>query len=307
MASLSIALLLAALQGASAPKAGEVYQRVLARALQRAEAGILASVRFDIEHGSWADPWVVRSEHYEVRTTKSYAQARAVADSAEYMRAEFVKLLGEGRGGRGGKQAVWVFPTLGAYTEFGNANGAEHSSILGSYYASEDPAQAVATYQFDNPTLLGMWVTHSAVHQFLDLNFGAQRTVWIDEGLASYFALFWDWSYGAKELERLKQERTFLPLARLVRESLQDYGGPSWSPAQAHVRFIELGMLFQFLLNSCESTRNGAGGDPTTGPFQEFLRLAVRGQDVSGSEFARLFEAEGNRLEQEFRVFEFDK
>src|SRR5262245_66637221 len=106
MAGLSIALLLA-LQGPTAPKPASIYQRVVARAIERAEAGLLDAVRFDVDHSRWEDPWVVTTNHYEVRTTRSYAQARTIADSAEYMRGEFVKLLGEGRGGRTARQAIW--------------------------------------------------------------------------------------------------------------------------------------------------------------------------------------------------------
>src|SRR5262249_45350507 len=191
---------------------------------------------------------------------------------------------GEGRGGRGGRQPIWIFPTLAAYSAFGNANGAEHSSFYGSYYASGDASLAVATYDANNPTQLGMWVTHSAVHQFLEQSFGQQRETWVDEGLAGYFALFWDWNYGASELERLKKARTLGPLGRIVRGAVQGFGG------HAHDRFIEVGLLFHFLLNSCEATKNGGGGDPSAGPVQEFLRASVRGKDVSGTEFAKSFE-----------------
>jgi hypothetical protein len=305
MAGISFLLLLTGLQASPAASPASLYRRVIARALERVEGGLLAAAKFDVNHSRWEDPWVVTSEHYEVRSTRSYAQARTIADSVEFLRGELVKLVGEGRGGRTARQAIWIFPNLNAYTVFGNANGAEHSSILGSYYASDDPAQPVATYQYDNQTLLGMWITHSAVHQFLAQSFGAQRELWIDEGLASYFALFWDWSYGAQELERIHRDREFIPLARLVRESIQDYGGQELSPIRAHVRFIELGMLFRFLLESCEATKNGAGGE--SGPFQDYLRASVRGQDVSDSEFVKIFEEDVEQLEQGFKSFDFTR
>lgn len=283
-------------------KPESLYRRVVGRALERAKANLVAAADLDVDHSRWEDPWVVVSEHYEVRSTKSYAQARTIADSSEFLRGEFVKLLGEGTsGGRTTRQKIWILPNISDYNRFGNENGAEHSSMLGSYYASDDPAQPVATYENGNPTQLGMWITHSAVHQFLEQNFGIQRELWVDEGLASYFALFWDWAYGAKELERLEKSRAFIPLARLVRDPLQAY------VAKPHEHFIELGMLFHFLLNSCEATRNGATGDPTTGPFQEFLRLAVRGQDVSGTEFMASFEEASDLLEEDFKNFDFAK
>ncbi len=294
-------LVLIGLQGSPTPKPAELYRRAVARALARAQAELVAAARPDVDHSRWEDPWVVVSEHYEVRSTRSYAQARSIADSSEFLRGEMVKLLGEGDGGRKARQPIWIFPTLAAYKAFGEANGEEHSSMWGSYYAKKDAALAVATYENGNPTLLGMWVTHSAVHQFLEQSFGEQRLVWVDEGLASYFALFWDWPYGASELERMKQARTFFPLARLVREPIQAYLD------QPHDRFIELGMLFHFLLNSCEATRNGASGDPSTGPFQEFLRLAVRGQDTSDTEFLASFEEATALLEEDFKDFDFAK
>jgi len=300
MSGIFLALFLG-LQGGASARLESPYRRVVARALERTEADLMAAARFDVDHSRWEDPWVVVTEHYEVRSTRSYSQARTIADSSEFLRREFVKLLGEGRGGRTARQAIWIFPNIGDYNRFGNANGAEHSSMHGSYYASGDAAQPVATYENGNPTLLGMWITHSAVHQFLEQSFGAQRDTWIDEGLASYFSLFWDWRYGALELERIQKTRAFIPLARLVREPIQAYVG------QAQERFIELGMLFHFLLNSCEATKNGASGDPSTGPFQEFLRAAVRGQDVSGTEFMRAFEEAGELLEEDFKEFDFAK
>ena len=298
---MALAILFLAVLQTTPSRAESPYRRVLARALERAEKQLLASANFDVDHSRWDDPWIVQTEHYEVRSTKSYSQARSIADGSELMRGEFVKLLGEGRAGRTGRQAIWIYPTLSAYKTFGNANGAEHSSFWGSYYASADAALPVATYDPNNPTQLGMWVTHSAVHQFLEQSFGSQRETWVDEGLASYFALFWDWHYGASELERLKKARMFVPLERLVQEPIQAYA------EHTHERFIELGMLFHYLLNSCEVTKNGAGGDPTTGPFQEFLRAAVRGQDVSGTEFAKSFDEDAALLEQDFKDFDFAK
>jgi len=294
-------LVLFGLQGSPAAKPADLYRRAVARALTRARTELVAGAKLDVDHSRWEDPWVVLTEHYEVRSTRSYLQARSIADSSEFLRGEMVKLLGEGRGGRTARQPIWIFPTLAAYKQFGQANGEEHSSMWGSYYANKDPALAVATYENGNPTLLGMWVTHSAVHQFLEQCFGGEHLLWVDEGLASYFALFWDWPYGAAELERLKQAHALVPLTRLVREPIQAYLD------KPHDRFIELGMLFQYLLHSCDATKNGAGGDPATGPFQEFLRLAVRGQDVSDTEFATSFEEATALLEEDFKNFDFAK
>lgn len=282
------------------PGQQDLYRRAMSRSLERAQAELLAATDLHADHSRWEDPWVATTEHYEVRTTRSWFQAAETARSLEFMRGEFEKLLGAATA-PARKQPVWIFPTIGAYNQFGQQNGAEHSSLLGGFYSTQHPELPVVTYQIPNATQLGMWLTHAAVHAHLEQTFGAQREVWVDEGLASYFALYWDWAYGARELERIERGRTWVPLERLVGEPLQAY------LTNPDDRFIELGMLFHFLLNSCEVTKNGANGDPATGPFQEFLRAAVRGQDVSKSEFTQTFEEGSALLEQDFKAFDFAK
>jgi len=295
---LGLALLLPPQGGARPAQAPDLYARVLLRGLDRAQAKVLAGLTFEVDHSRWEDPWVVTTAHYQVRTTGSYLQAHEVARDLEFLRGEFVKVLGEGRA-PSGPRPVFILPTIGDYNRFGNDHGAEHSSLLGSFYSDQHPEQPVVTYQNGNSTWLGMWITHSAVHQFLEQGFGPQRELWVSEGLASYFALYWDWRYGARELERIEKGPTYVSLEKLVRDPIQAY---SRHPDD---RFIELGMLFNFLLNHCEATKNGATGDPTTGPFQEFLRAAVRGQSVTDTEFFQTLEEASALLEQDFREFEF--
>lgn len=284
------------------PGGGETdaYRRVVSQALERAQSKLLGETHVEVDHSRWEDPWVVTSEHYEVRTTRSYLQGRRLADGLELLRAEFVRLLGEGHE-PAGKHKVWVLPGIGDYNRFGQQNGAEHSSILPSFYSSQHAERPVVTYQNPNETLLGMWATHGALHQYLEETFGPQSLVWVDEGLASYFALFWDWGYGATNLEKIEKGATWVPLERLLAEPLQAYA------KDPDDRSIELGMLFNFLLNHCEATRNGATGDPATGPFQDLLRAAVRGEDVSDSEFLQTFDEAAPLLEDDFKSFDFSK
>jgi hypothetical protein len=285
-------------QASPAKKPQDLYRRVVTRALARAQAEVTAALDLDVDHSSWEDPWIVTTPHFEVRATRSYSQTLALADGLEFVRGELVKRLGAPELAPG-RQRIWVFPTMADYNRFGEENGAEHSSMLGSFYAAQHAERPVVSYQNGNQTLLGMWVTHSAVHQLLEQGYGQQRITWVDEGLASYFALFWDWSFGASELERIEKTRSYVALERLVQEPLQAYA------AGAHERFIELGMLFHFLLNSCEATKNGATGDPSTGPFQEFLRAAVRGEAVEDFEFAQTLEEAAPLLEEDFKAFDF--
>jgi len=293
-------LLLTCLQGPPAVHASELYGRVVERASARARNELTATLQFEVDHSRFEDPWIVTTAHYELRATVSYAQTKKIAEGLEFVRGEFVKLLGESKAPRTARNKIWVFPSMGGYNQFGKDNGAdEHSSVLGSFFLAGHAEQPVVAYQDGNDTRLGMWVTHSALHQFLAQNFGSKPELWVDEGLASYFALFWDWSYGAAQLDELEKTRDYVPLERLLREPIQAY------LSKPDPRFIELGMLFHFLLNSCEATKNGATGDPSTGPFQEYLRAAVRGQDVSKSEFTQTLEEASALLEQDFKAFDF--
>ncbi|NOT31603.1 MAG: hypothetical protein HOP15_14245 [Planctomycetes bacterium] len=298
MSLLPVLLLASAQSGAVKPV--DFYRSVVARAAERAHAEVRVALKFDVDHSRWEDPWVLTSAHYEVRTTHSYAQAAKISRDLEFMYAEFVKLLGEGPA-QSAPRRVWVFPTLAAYNVFGNEVGAEHSSLLGTFFANQHPEQPVAAYQNGNPTLLGMWITHGALHQYLEQSFGPQRLTWVDEGLAAYFSLFFDWAYAARELERIERGPSCVSLERLVREPIQAYAN------LPDDRFIQLGMLFHFLLNFCEATRNGATGDPAAGPFQDSLRAAVRGKDVSEDEFMQSLEEAADLLEEDFKNFDFAK
>jgi len=296
-----LAPLLLALTFAPAPGGNDgAYQRVVTRAFERAQTELVAGISFDVDHSRWEDPWVVTTAHYEVRATRSYLQTARYAKELEYMRGEFVKLLGEGQV-PSKPLPVWILPNMSDYNRFGNDNGAEHSSLLGGFYSFQHPERPVVAYQNGNATLLGMWLTHAAVHQFLEQSFGTQSTLWVDEGLASYFALYWDWAFGANELDRIEGLRTYLSLEHLVSDPIELY------KRLPDDRFIQLGMLFRFLRDECEATRNGATGDPATGPFQEFLRAAVRGEPIEETEFAQTLDEASALLEDDFKAFDFPK
>jgi hypothetical protein len=290
-------LFLAGLLAASTQAApADLYARVVRSARERVESEFLATASFEVDHSRWEDPWVVRSLRFEVRTTLTYAQGAKIAKSLEFLLGEFERIVGA-LPPRDAPFRIWIFPNLGAYNQFGTDFGAEHSSLLGSFFSTQSPDQPVATYQTSNPTLLGMWITHSAVHQWLETSFAAQPPVWVSEGLASYFALYWDWAYGARELDRIEASPSWVPLERLMRDPLAAY------LERPEDRFVELGMLFHFLLDACEATRNAPDGTP--GTFQEFLRLAVRGQDTSQTDFVLSLEGALDLLEDEFKNHDF--
>lgn len=291
-------LLLLAADAASGTKGqADLYGRVVDRALERAQANLIGATDLWVDHSRWENAWIVESERYQVRTTHSRHLALEIAQNLEYMHGEFVKLLGPG-GPPPRKFRVWIFPELAAYNEFGNQRGAEHSSSYGSFYASEDPDQPVATYYTPNATLLGMWLTHAATHQYVEQCFARPLPLWASEGLASYFALFWDWSYGSRELRRIADGAGYVPLDRLLRDPIEAYVGG------ADVRFVELGMLFHYLLNHREDMKTRAGEGVETAPFRDYLRALVRGNASPTPPFWKADE-QAVGLEQAFKAFDF--
>ena len=138
-----------------------------------------------------------------------------------------------------------------------------------------------------------MWITHSALHQFVEHAYSRQAPAWVSEGLASYFTTYWAYSWCGSELERFESEGRALPLDRLLTEGLDQYGDDS------DVRFIQLGMLFNYLLHKREDTLTGEGGSP----FADWLRTVMAGRDASGLPVNTLLTTDRARLQQDFSSF----
>lgn len=278
----------------------ELYGRALTRALDAAQADLLAGIQLWKDHSRWEDPWVAESEHYTVRTTASYALGAKIAADLEFMFGEFQRLLATPFEPPE-RFKVWIFPSLDDFNTFGG-NAEEHSSMYGGYFAVQAPERPVAAYYTSDLTQLGMFVTHGAAHQFMENAFSGQPPVWISEGLASYFALYWDtgMARATRQLERLKSSG-FVPLERLTRAPIQDY------LSGAEIRFVELGMLFHYLLNLREDTKIGVGDDPSSGPFLEYVRSVLRGRNISQLDLAPLLAEDIDVLEEDFKAFDFSK
>ena len=290
--------LLLAGSGLTNETAGDRLVRTcVSTAVVRAQTQYWSTVELVEDHSTWETAWEVSSDHYRVRTTHSHFLAQDLAQGLESMLAHYQSLFGTDFA-PARPLPVFVHETIAEYNQFGNDHGAEHSSILGAFYASQHPEAPVAAVYTANSTLLRMSVTHAATHQFVEAAFGNRPAVPIDEGLASYFSLFWDWGYGASEHRRFQERDSFLPLARLLREDLADY------VSNPHDRFMQLGMFFHYLLNVRESTRTASEG--ATPPFMEYVRAVVRGQDPRTLPFAELLASDLETLEADFRETAFE-
>ena len=301
---LAIALLATAAFAAPAapPDSAERQRaRVLERGLARAEAELVAGLDLVETRPTWENPWIVRSEFYEVRCTASRFVTTKIGRDLDFMAREFGKLLGVEVQPQQPFQ-IWIHPTIELYNQDANAGNAdEHSSFFGSYYAGDRSGRYVSTYYEPNLTLLGMHATHSACHQFVASTFETELPTWVSEGLASYFTLFWDWNWGLERFRRQAGGAGWISLERLTASGLSDYlpNGDS--------RLIELGVLFHYLLHYREETRIPGEGDAApVASFREYLRAVVTGGDADETDFRYWLEDQGGvaALEADFRAFD---
>jgi len=275
------------------------FENALDRALDRAHEVVVDAVDLWVDHSSWETAWRVPSENYLVRTTHSRHLGLSTAQGLETMLASFQRILDTDYVPNR-KFPVWIFPSIQEYNAFGNGQGAdEHSSFFGAFYDATHPERPVATAYDPNHYLLYIHATHGAVHQFLDQAFGSGRPLWLEEGLAAYFSLYWDETWGPAELRRIVDEGRFVPLRQLLAtQTLGEYR----SYDQMHVRLIELGMFFTYLLHFREETRMDADADA---PFVDYVRALLHNRDVSSLPFYQLFSSRLDELEEDLMAFDF--
>lgn len=291
---------LAAAAGAQDPSPG--YRAALDAALQRCQSELERGVAVTEDHSTWETAWEVSSEHYTVRTTHSHWLAARIATGLDTMLGHFRSVLRPDFT-PGERFVVHVLPDVESYNTFGNANGEHHSSMYGSFYANGHPQKVVAAVYDPNVTWLQMWITHSAYHQFAERAFpGSTPATWIDEGLASYFALYWAPDYGIDEHLRLAGGDGFVSLTRLMTGGITGYAD------HTHDRFMELGMLFTWLLHYRDDTRMPAAVEErvdSPGAFAGYLRAVLRGDEPDPAMVALV--QDRSALQDAFRAFTFGR
>jgi len=303
-ATLLLSLAAAAPRGAPSPG-----DEMLDRLLERSQAQLEAAAVVLADHSSWDDAWEITTRDYAVRTSMNWYLGKRLGDDLEAMLG-FFRELGRTEWRPPNRMRVFLFPSLADYNAFGNAFG-EHSSMLGSFWASDHPERPVALYFDPNPFWVSTWATHSAFHQFAGQAFPSTPPLWVDEGLASYFAHFyWDPAWGADEFRRVVDGGLFLPLRQLMREPISAYVTPPGSTVdEAHRRFVELGALFAYLLNHREDTRTqyNADGIVLLSPAADYVADLLRGRDVSDHPVHELFTVRLDELEADLRAFRFGR
>jgi hypothetical protein len=297
--SISLLLLLLAAAVAPAQQRPSLFQQAMQRAVAAAQQRALRDVDVYVDHSKWENAWEVKTDHVVVRTNRSYGDGMKLAMGQEQMLQHMARTLGiDSLPSQ--PMHVYVLPDTAAYNAFGGQHGAEHSSFYGSFYANQPPEQAVAVAWVDNATLLNMQITHSAVHWYLEQVWTGARPVWVEEGLASYFAAFWDYNWVLSEFERLKKEEALLPLRKLLRDGLPAY------TQETHARFTQLAMLFYYLLRYREDTRTTQADEtPQQAPFRDWLS-ALRSGSPPPEAMQKMFDQPA-QLERDLLAFTFPR
>jgi hypothetical protein len=196
---------------------------------------------------------------------------------------------------------VLVHPTVDEYNAFGDNNGEEHSSFYPSFVPENHPDQPVATLESPNGTRQLRWVTHGALHRYL-LDARVELPVWLDEGLASYFALYWAFPSAVVELQALRDSDGWVSVDDLITDEIAAFLD------RPEARQLELGMLFSYLMNYREDTRieRDEQGNVIASPFLDYIRLRTRNRDSAQHPVAKLLGSATSRaeLDREFRAFD---
>jgi hypothetical protein len=300
-------LILAAVLGTSGSVVAQVepepdrpspYERSVEREVRAALDRLEGGLRLWVDRSRWENAWRTETEHFEVRNTSSRDLGERIADGLEKMIAWFRYILGEPPRAVG-RMKVFVLPDMETYNRFGEDFGGFHSSKYGSFFAPDHPERPTISFHFPNELLVRQWLTHSVLHQYLDRCYPIAPPPWIDEGLASYFEVHWDYPNKRAGFRHMMQAGRFVPLDLLFEDTIEDY-------TEDH--FSELGMLFYYLLHEREDTRFDL--DPATrevrkAPFRDYLRKVVAGQDVTDDPIHALVTGRVSELESDFRNHTF--
>jgi hypothetical protein len=280
--------------------ADQVYENALAKVVERAQGKLQQGVELWTDHSTWDKAREVESKRFRVRTTASYAFGKRLGTDLDGMSNRFVELLAPGFEWNGTKH-VHVYPDVASYNKLGEEQGEYHSSIYGCFHLKTDSNKPVVMVFHENLTLQRMYATHGAAHQFVDqISGGRELPTWVSEGLASYFALYWSWQYGSTELSRFQKNRTWIPLKTLLNDAIDKYTD------KPHERFIELGMLFSYLLHYRADTKSTPDDDGVPqGPFADYLRDVIAGKSVDDRAVHELLFEDTSKLESAFRANKF--
>ena len=283
--------------GPQAPAQASV-DRAFAHALSSART-LVDKLDPRFEHSTWEDPWVIPSEHYEVRTTASRAYGVRMSATLEAMLPIYGQLFDTDKLPRG-RVPVLIHPTQEAYSQFGDDHSDERSSIWGGFFDPNNPGGAIATVYDPNEALERMYLVRSSCQQFVHYAFnGRSLPTPLAQGLGAYAETFWVWDFLLTRFEELRDSNQLIPLPELLSAERSAY------VTRPEVFNVQLAVLTTYLRNFREDTSSEMDGARLleAGPFDQYVRKIVRGKRVADDPVHKLLTEEGEALDAEIRAF----
>ena len=276
------------------------YEKLMDRVLAKAQAELQKTTKLHVVR-PWATAWTTTSKYYVVKTTESYAQAKALAKSFDQM-APLIQGLIKPDFTWPNPMPVWIVPDVANYNQIGTAGGADaHSSNYASHFSQGSTGKPVVVLDQPNTQYVKILATHSLVHQFIDRAYpNSQARAWVQEGLCSYFSMYWDWKWGASELARYKKAKALIPIRILLSRNVDSMG----SKMDQH--FIELGMFFNYMLHYREDTKSTIDGNKVQeGQFADYIRKTLAGKNIADHFIQKLIFRKTRDIEADFRAQKF--
>lgn len=275
------------------------YERAIINGLDRVQKGLESEIDLFVDHSTWENAWVLRSEHFEVRTTRSKKFGLGVLRGCETMYAWFQYVLGMSLA-PDDYIPIEVRPDLAAYNaRAGNAG--HHSSKYGCFVLPGEPTTPVVTFYSKDETGGRRFITHGALSSFLAKVCPIQPPLWLDEGLACYFEMHWDFANVITAWRTMRERNRFIPLRVLIDDGIAAYTDD---------HFLQLGMLVYYLLYEREDTRivKDETGAVTTAPFRDYVRRVLAGESIAAADPVRqLLEGDLDQLEEDFKAHSFGR
>lgn len=295
----SLAALLFVTPAVAAFAGDRAYRELLDAAIGDARRELSKKLSLYEDHSTWETAWRIPTEHYVIRTVLGYPRGVKLGEGMERMYGYFRDLFVAEP--RTFPLNAFVLPDLAAYNQFGNDNGEHHSSSYGVFYPAAHAEKPVATYFDGDEVRLRQFLTHGAVHQYLDAAFGpVARPTWLEEGLAGYFETFWDFDNSVAAFDHLRANNRYIPVGRLLDAGIDAYGGD---------HYAESGIFVHYLLNVREDTRtrvDSTTGEVTAAPFRDYVRAVLSGGDVNAIPVVQKLLTSGRaQLDADFKSAQF--
>lgn len=272
------------IQTAPPDPVAEVADEVFEDALQDVHASVLAG-ELRAKPRPIEDPWVARTQHYEVHACRGRHLAAWAAQSLEAQLGWMQGFLESGAPDE--PFQVRIYPDLASYNALGEEYDAR-SSITGAFFANRHQDGFVATYESDNYNVMLENLAYGAFLQYADfLAPDREVAVALEQAMASYFASIANAQLGQYRLEQFEAIRDgaegaapWTPVPALLLMSLDgfaaDGGGDGVTLGRA--RRTQLAQLVRFLFRHHPETRTTEDGP---GLFRDYVARTFRGEDTT--------------------------